>query len=67
MNDRETGAICPRQSCRACQRCVFGNRPKTMNERAMELLPLELEHDTKAGLAERIRLDVAIEASALAG
>jgi hypothetical protein len=38
-----------------------------MNERAMELLPLELEHDTKAGLAERIRLDVAIEASALAG
>lgn len=60
---------CPNQKCQACRGCVrqFRNTSNATDEWEMDLTLLDLSHDMISQLDERLRLDTAIEAGALAG
>lgn len=65
MKAKEARATCSKQKCESCKGCVFNASP--LDEWEMDLMPTQLEHGTTSQLNERIRLDAAIEAAALAG
>jgi hypothetical protein len=69
VKDKETRVTCPNQKCQACERCVhqFANSSNATDEWEMDLMLIDLGHDTFSRLDERIRLDTAIEAATLAG
>jgi hypothetical protein len=66
VKDKEARVTCPNQTCQTCKGCVFA-KSSYADEWEMDLTLLDLGHDTTLRLEERIRLDTAIEASALAG
>lgn len=66
MKDKEARATCSRQKCQACKNCIFASDLYT-DEWEMNLMPVDLRHETTSRLDERLRLDTAIEAAALAG
>jgi hypothetical protein len=66
VKDKETRGTCSSQKCPTCKGCMFASSSYA-DEWEMDLTLMDLRHETTLRLDERIRLDIAIEAAALAG